>query len=438
MGSQEPQVPVSLCAESAVDISESGGARGPEIPFASTSWAQAQGHRRSCSRGRSIEKSMRAMSVKCDEPYAIEEQFLLRLPSEHACAVRKVIHSRGAAKKNKLKIDFSADGHSAVVQVDNVSLPAKLVNLPCVVGSLKTVDRKTFYKTADISQMLVCSADGKPHSSPEEHVTSTDPFATGNGDGKTEEKKYNWKHGITPPLKNVRKKRFRNTTKKHPDVKQMDDFRFNEYIKSPDVKNEVKRLLRSDAEAIRVRWEVIKDDETKEPESHGCIPSISGSPQMSGLSASEYDKLGEMADDSGSNSNDVEDKNDKIEEEEEEEEDDKDEENDKEIKELETDNSEEELERELQIKFMQFSLYGTSEDYSSIIMGIRKLIHYKEKNLTRIYKKAQRQTEFLETSDNFTLKRYFENTLRHLSKLEKQKCEQIYHLQEQLKCFLKE
>lgn len=59
MGSQEPQVPDSLCAESAVDISESGGARGPEIPVASTSQAHAHSHRRSCSRGKSMEKSMR-------------------------------------------------------------------------------------------------------------------------------------------------------------------------------------------------------------------------------------------------------------------------------------------------------------------------------------------------------------------------------------------
>lgn len=47
----------------------------------------------------------------------------------------------------------SADGRHAVVQVEDVSLAAKVVDLPCVIGSLKSLDKKTFYKTADISQV---------------------------------------------------------------------------------------------------------------------------------------------------------------------------------------------------------------------------------------------------------------------------------------------
>lgn len=47
----------------------------------------------------------------------------------------------------------SADGRHAVVDVEDVSLAAKVVDLPCVIGSLKTLDKKTFYKTADISQV---------------------------------------------------------------------------------------------------------------------------------------------------------------------------------------------------------------------------------------------------------------------------------------------
>ena len=46
-----------------------------------------------------------------------------------------------------------ADARHAVVEVDNVSLAAKLVDLPCVIGSLKTLDRQSFYKTADVSQV---------------------------------------------------------------------------------------------------------------------------------------------------------------------------------------------------------------------------------------------------------------------------------------------
>ncbi|XP_006528676.1 transcription initiation factor TFIID subunit 7-like isoform X3 [Mus musculus] len=340
-----------------------------------------------------------AMSVRL-ECHDVEEQFILRLPPEQAYAVRKIIHSRNAAWKDKLKIDFSPDGHHAVVQVDNVSLPAKLVNLPCVIGSLKTIDRKTFYKTADVSQMLVCSPE------------------------------------VTPPLKNVRKKRFRKTTKKLPDVKQVDEINFSEYTQSPSVEKEVKRLLYSDAEAVSVRWEVVDDDDAKEIESQGSMPTTPGISQMGGASLSDYDVFREMMGDSGSNSNDVEEKSNEGDDDDDEDEDDEDYGNEKE--EEETDNSEEELEKELQAKFNEFSLHEADQDYSSITMAIQKLIFIKEKRLQMIYKKAQRQKELLRKVENLTLKRHFQNVLGKLNIMEKEKCEQIYHLQEQLKCFLKE
>ncbi|XP_057169888.1 transcription initiation factor TFIID subunit 7-like isoform X2 [Ursus arctos] len=221
------------------------------------------------------------MSKSQDEPpHELENQFILRLPPEHASAVRKIIHSGSVAMKDKLKIDLSSDGRHAVVEVEDVSLAAKVVDLPCVIGSLKTLDKKTFYKTADISQMLVCTADGDLHSPPEEPVTSTDLKVIRKNE-KERQKKYVWKHGITPPLKNVRKKRFRKTTKKLTDCKQVEEISFPEYIESPDVEKEVKRLLCSDAEAVSARWEVIAEDETKEIESQGSIPGFAISPGMS-------------------------------------------------------------------------------------------------------------------------------------------------------------
>ena len=37
----------------------------------------------------------------------------------------------------------------------------QVVDLPTIIESQKTIDRKTFYKTADISQMVVCQ-EGEP------------------------------------------------------------------------------------------------------------------------------------------------------------------------------------------------------------------------------------------------------------------------------------
>jgi len=36
------------------------------------------------------------------------------------------------------------------------------VDLPCIIETLKTTDNKTFYKTTDISQMLICSNELEP------------------------------------------------------------------------------------------------------------------------------------------------------------------------------------------------------------------------------------------------------------------------------------
>ncbi|XP_012368446.1 transcription initiation factor TFIID subunit 7-like [Octodon degus] len=350
-------------------------------------------------------------------PYELENQFILRLPPEHASAVRTIIHSGSVTLKDKIKIDLSSDGRHAVVEVEDVSLPAKLVDLPCVVGSLKTFDKKSFYKTADISQMLVCSADGNIHSSFEEPVVSTYLNAT-----RIEmERIYIWKHGITPPLKNVRKKRFRKTKKKD--------------IESPGVEKELKRLLCSDSEAVGIRWEVIADDETKEIESQGFVASLPVSPGVSGYkqgdTSSEHDVLREMLSDSNSNTQDNEEEKEEEEEGEEEDEEDEGEEEDEE-----EDDFEETLERKLQANIIEYCLHETKEGASSIVREIQKHIHYKEKKLQEIQNKAQRQKNIIRKVENLTLKNHLESVLENLKVQEKQKNDQITSLQKQLNHFL--
>ncbi|XP_038170739.1 transcription initiation factor TFIID subunit 7-like [Arvicola amphibius] len=364
------------------------------------------------------------MSEHQDEhPHELESQFILRLPPEHASALREIIRSGSAATREKLKIDLSPDCRRAVVQVDNVSLSARVVDLPCVIGSLKTHDRKTFYQTADISQMLLCSADSDPRSSPQEPVPSAGARAMGN-EGETE-KKCIWKHGITPPLKNVRKKRFRKPARKLPDMKQSEEGGSGA-IDSKDVEKEVKRLLCSDAEAISSRWEIV-DDEITAVQSQTCVPGLPDPTAISGPVSSECAVPQHTFLDSSHHDDDQEGHDEEEEEEEDEEEDEEEEE----------DNYEEDLERELQAKFIEFSLCKAKEDHSSIILGIQKLIHHKEKKLQEIQGKAQRQKYLLRKLENLTLKSHFQSVLGQLKLQEKQKLEQIVFLQEQLKYFLK-
>lgn len=62
------------------------------------------------------------------------------------------------------------------------------------------------------------------------------------------DKKYLWPHGITPPCKNVRKRRFRKTLKK-------------KYVEAPEIEKEVKRLLKIDNDAVHVKYEIINEHE---------------------------------------------------------------------------------------------------------------------------------------------------------------------------------
>ena len=200
-------------------------------------------------------KVIKMSKSKDNAPHELESQFILLLPPEYASSLRRAVQSGHVNLKDRLSIELHHDGHHGIVRVDRVPLAAKLVDLPCVMESLKTIDKKTFYKTADVCQMLVSTVDGDLYPPVEEPVAATDPKASKKKD-KDKEKKFVWNHGITLPLKNVRKRRFHKTAKK-------------KYIESPDVEKEVKWLLSTDAEAISTLWEIIAEDETKETENQG-------------------------------------------------------------------------------------------------------------------------------------------------------------------------
>lgn len=143
-----------------------------------------------------------------------------------------------------------------MVRLDDRYLYAKAVDLPTIIESHKTIDKKSFYKTADICQMLVCSEDPYPVT-PEDEA----PVKNKKKDSNKVEKKFLCPHGITPPLKNARKRRFRKTLKK-------------KNVELPEIEKEVKRLLRTDNEAVTVKWEIVESEEP-EPE-QGREPPTKG------------------------------------------------------------------------------------------------------------------------------------------------------------------
>nr|XP_032628096.1 transcription initiation factor TFIID subunit 7-like isoform X1 [Chelonoidis abingdonii] len=349
---------------------------------------------------------------KDDAPHELESQFILRLPPEYASTVRRAVQSGSVNLKDRLTIELHPDGRHGIVRVDRVPLAAKLVDLPCIIESLKTIDKKTFYKTADICQMLVCTVDGDLYPPLEEPTVSTDPKANKKKD-KDREKKFIWNHGITLPLKNVRKRRFRKTAKKKA-----------QYIESPDVEKEVKRLLSTDAEAVSVRWEVIAEDETKEADNHGSLTGLDiSSPGMSGHKqghgSSEHDELREIFNDISSSSED---------------EDERDHHDDEDLNIMDT---EEDLERQLQDKLNESDgQQQENEGTNQIAMGIQKQIDNLKGKLQETQERRKRQEDLIMKVENLALKTRLQAVLDEFRQQEDREKQQLTSLQEQLESLM--
>jgi transcription initiation factor TFIID subunit 7 len=179
----------------------------------------------------------------------LENQLLIRLPQEPAEALREAIRSGASNLKERLFMQMEPDKPNnpflrrGNVKFDGWTMSAKLVDLPTIMETHKTIDRKTLYKTADICQMFICK-EGEP--SEDELV---DEEFDKKKDGIKVDKKFVHPHGLCPPLKNCRKRRFRKTLKK------------KHCLDEPEIEKEVKRLFRTDNEAVDVKWQLLTEEE---------------------------------------------------------------------------------------------------------------------------------------------------------------------------------
>ncbi|KAK2937736.1 hypothetical protein FoTM2_000954 [Fusarium oxysporum f. sp. vasinfectum] len=171
---------------------------------------------------------------------SIEEQFVLRmLPGEHCDYVRwcmengkmGIPRSQGGADI-QLKF-FEEDSRRAVVSVKGQPFAAVMVDLPTVTEAMKTWDRKSFLKSADICQMLLVY-----------QKVSTEAEARQTPLPSMIDQHFKWPHGLTPPMHDCVNRRFAKTISR----KEIED-----------KEAEVERLLAEDAKAGSTRWEWSQD-----------------------------------------------------------------------------------------------------------------------------------------------------------------------------------
>ncbi|EPB70419.1 TAFII55 protein region [Ancylostoma ceylanicum] len=170
-----------------------------------------------------------------------ENHLILRVPNDVAGRVDAMLAESQNKEVDDLAIQFtSTDMRHANVRLGTHIMSAKIYDLPCITEVTKTLDKKTLYKVADLSQIVVCSHDLSV-------VPSESQVKPGS---KKEMKQWQYPHGLTPPMKSVRQRRFRKTKKK-------------KYMEAPEVERELKRLLRADLEADSFRWEIVPADEKR-------------------------------------------------------------------------------------------------------------------------------------------------------------------------------
>ncbi|XP_042386729.1 transcription initiation factor TFIID subunit 7-like isoform X1 [Zingiber officinale] len=126
----------------------------------------------------------------------MEEQFILRVPPSVAERIERLLNENGSSSADgALDISFSEDGRSGTFMIGNETFPASLLDLPCIVESYKTYDDNVLIKTADVGQIIMVKEEG---------------------DTSVEGVEY--KHGLTPPMRDARRRRFRREPDLNPEV----------------------------------------------------------------------------------------------------------------------------------------------------------------------------------------------------------------------------
>ncbi|KAJ9615239.1 hypothetical protein H2200_001313 [Cladophialophora chaetospira] len=174
----------------------------------------------------------------------IHEGFILRMqPGEDAEYLRKSIEdgkageilTKGGAAINLRMLDTL--GRRGILHIKDHKYATSLVDLPCIVEGMKSWDKKGWIKSIDICQMLLVLGRCKDEEEARNYPLPEDV------DSKT----FQYAHGITAPMKWVRKRRFARTKRA-----RVDDIE--------SVERRVHALLEADKSALSTRFQLLDHD----------------------------------------------------------------------------------------------------------------------------------------------------------------------------------
>lgn len=187
-----------------------------------------------------------------EEDPAIESQFVLRMqPGPDCDLLRKAIEDKTIGKSQAaggpgVYFRFlDREGRRTVISIKGRLYAATMVDLPCVIESMKSWNKKDWVKTADICQMLLVLGQVK-----DDEEAKKVPLPR-----EIDQETHQYAHGLTPPMHWVRKRRFRPRTN---------------YKRIEEIERAVEEMLARDAEAEAmggsVEFEVMDEAELEREE----------------------------------------------------------------------------------------------------------------------------------------------------------------------------
>ncbi|KZV16594.1 transcription initiation factor TFIID subunit 7 [Dorcoceras hygrometricum] len=130
----------------------------------------------------------------------MEEQFILRVPPSVAERIERLLNDPASSSEDKsMDLSFSEDGRSGTFIIGNDHFSTSLLDLPTVVESYKTYDDNVLIKTADIGQTAV-------------------QIIMVREDSENVPESVEYRHGLTPPMRDARRRRFRREPDLNPEV----------------------------------------------------------------------------------------------------------------------------------------------------------------------------------------------------------------------------
>ena len=208
-----------------------------------------------------------------EEDPAIEEEFILRMaPGPDCDYLRQAVQERRFGPRSEGGADvrmrfLDSEGRRSVVTIQGRHYAATMVDLPCIVEAMKSWDRRGWWKTADICQMLLVLGRVEKEEDANHYLLPT---------ADLDEKTWQYAHGLTPPMHWVRRRRFRKRASK-PAIEEVED--------------KVEEHLRKDEECEESHYQMIDEEYLRLEQSRRASSEVAGGYNMLSNAGMQEDRL---------------------------------------------------------------------------------------------------------------------------------------------------